>query len=159
MNGTEEEFVPEEEAEGGSLALKSLREKLKKAVEEKQQYLEQWQRERADFVNFKKGEASAHAEKTIQIIASVVEELLPALDALELSLRHEDSPTLKMLERQFINALQKMDVERFGKKGEEFDPHKHEALAKKGENHIVESVERSGYSVGERIIRPAQVII
>ena len=32
-------------------------------------------------------------------------------------------------------------------------------LAKRGEEHKVESVERSGYSVGERIIRPAQVII
>ncbi|KKW37231.1 MAG: hypothetical protein UY86_C0014G0001, partial [Candidatus Adlerbacteria bacterium GW2011_GWB1_54_7] len=36
---------------------------------------------------------------------------------------------------------------------------RHEALAKRGEDHKIATVERSGYSVGERIIRPAQVII
>jgi molecular chaperone GrpE len=159
MNGTEEEFVPEEEADEGPAALKRLREKLKKAVEEKQEYLEGWQRARADFVNYKKEEASLHLDKEDRIKASLVEELLPALDALELSLKHDESPTLKMLEKQFLSALKKMGIERFGKEGEEFDPRRHEALAKRGEEHIVQSIERSGYSAGERIIRPAQVII
>jgi molecular chaperone GrpE len=158
MNASEEEFVPEDEAEGPA-ALKRLREKLKKAVEEKQEYLEGWQRSRADFANYKKGEASLHSDKEDRIKASLVEELLPALDALELSLKHDESPTLRMIQKQFLSALKKIGIERFGKEGEEFDPRRHEALAKRGEEHIVQSVERSGYSAGERIIRPAQVII
>lgn len=159
MNGTEEEFVPEEEAAEGPAALKSLREKLKKAVEEKQEYLEAWQRERADFVNYKKGEAAAHGEKELRMQAQFVKELLPALDVLELSLRHEENPAMRMLEKELLDALKRLGVERFGKKGEEFDPRRHEALAKRGEDHIVESVERSGYAIGELVIRPAQVII
>ena len=159
METSDEEFVSEEEAEGGEGALKKLREKLKKAVEEKQEYLEGWQRARADFVNYKREEASMHGDKEERIKADLIESLLPALDALELALKHHDDPTLKMIEKQFLSALKKMGVEKFGEKGEEFDPHKHEALAKQSEEHVVISVERSGYSIGDKIIRPAQVII
>jgi len=159
MSASEEEFVPEEEAEQGPALIKKLREKLKKAVEEKQEYLEGWQRSRADFANFKREEASMHADKEARMTSEFVEQLLPALDALELSLKHEQTPALKMIEKQFLESLRKMGVERFGAVGEEFDPHRHEALAKRGEDHKVESVERSGYSIGNKIIRPAQVII
>ncbi len=159
MDSSDEEFIPDEESEAGPQALKSIREKLKAAISEKQEYLEGWQRARADLVNYKKEESSAHADKESRIKAALVEELLPALDALELSLKHENNPTLVMLERQFINALKKMGVEKFGAVGEEFDPRKHEALAQRGNEHLIESVERSGYSAGDTIIRPAQVII
>ncbi len=159
MQTGDDELVSEEEAEEGPAALKRLREKLKKAVEEKQEYLEGWQRSRADFANFKREEATIHADKEARITANLIEELLPALDALELSLKHEQTPTLKMLEKQFLESLRKIGVERFGTVGDEFDPHKHEALAKRGEDHTVASVERSGYKIDNHIIRPAQVII
>lgn len=159
MNDTEEEFVSEEESEATPTALKNLREKLKKAVAEKQEYLEGWQRSRADLVNYKKETAAGHGESQERIKANVIEEMLPALDVLELSVKHEETPALKMLEQQFLSALKKVGVERFGAVGEDFDPRKHEALAKRGEDHKIESVERSGYSTGETIIRPAQVII
>lgn len=159
MSASDEEFVPEEEAEEGPALIKKLREKLKKAVEEKQEYLEGWQRSRADFVNFQKSEAAAFEEKEDRLKAALLESLLPALDALELSLKHEETPTLKMLEKQFLDSLKRLGIERFGHSGEPFDPNIHEALAQKGSEHKVESVERSGYKINETIIRPAQVII
>ena len=159
MHTSEEEFIAEDETEAGPAALKSLREKLKKAVAEKQEYLEGWQRARADLVNYKKETAAGHGESQERILAEFVEELLPALDVLELSVKHDKTPSLKMLENQFLSVLKKVGVERFGAVGEDFDPRKHEALAKRGEDHKVESVERSGYSIGNKIIRPAQVII
>ena len=160
MNGTEEEFVPEEEAESGPAAIKKLRERLKKAVEEKQQYLDALQRERADFVNYKKGEAASHGERGDKLKADLVEELLPALDALEMALRHApENKELKIVEQQFQSSLKKLGVERFGAEGEEFDPSIHEALQKTGEDHIIKSVARSGYKIGNHIIRAAQVII
>lgn len=159
MDASDEEFISEDEAQEGPGAIRKLREKLKKAVEEKQEYLEGWQRARADFANYKREEAGLHADKEDRIKAQFLEDLLPALDALELSLKHEDSPTLKMVEKQFLKALKQAGVERFGEKGEEFDPHRHEALAKQSEDHVVISVERSGYKIGKNIIRPAQVII
>lgn len=159
MDDSEEEFIPEDEAEEGPGALKRLREKLNKAVEEKQEYLEGWQRARADFANYKREEASIHGDKEERIKAQFVEEFLPALDTLELSLKHHDTPELKMIEKQFLDSLKHLGVERFGKVGEEFDPNKHEALAKQSEEHVVISVERSGYKINDTIIRPAQVII
>ncbi len=159
MDDAEEEFIAEEEAEAGPAALKSLREKFKKAIEEKQQYLEGWQRARADLVNYKKETAAGHGESQERILTELVEELLPALDVLELSVKHDNSPSLQMLESQFLGVLKKVGVERFGTVGEDFDPRRHEALAKRGDDHKVESVERSGYSIGDIVIRPAQVII
>lgn len=160
MDELEEEFIPDDEAEQGPGALKRLREKLNKAVEEKQEYLEGWQRARADFANYKREEAGLHADKEERIRADFVENLLPALDTLELSLKHHpDDTTLQMIEKQFLNALGQAGVERFGKAGEEFDPAQHEALAKKTDDHKVISVERSGYKIGSKVVRPAQVII
>ena len=158
MEASDDEFVSEEEAQGGPAALKSLRERLKKAVEEKQEYLEGWQRSRADFANYKREEAASHAEKGERMIAGLVEEMLPALDALELAVKHGDT-TAVMLKGQFASALKKLEVETFGTVGEEFDPHRHEALVKQNDDHIIVSVERSGYSIGNKIIRPAQVTI
>jgi molecular chaperone GrpE len=154
-----EEFVPEDEAEAGPGALKKLREKLTKAVEEKQEYLESWQRARADLVNYKKEEATINADREDRLTAEYIETLLPALDTLELSLKHESSKTIEMIERQFIEALKKSKVERFGAVGETFDPHIHEALAHEADGQYIVRVERSGYKIGNRVIRPAQAII
>ena len=159
MPASDEEFVPEEELEEGPALVKRLRERLKAAVEEKQEYLEGWQRSRADFANYKRDEAARNEERTGRTTAQLLEELLPALDALELANKHHDDPTLKMLDKQFVGSLKRLGIERFGDKGEEFDPRRHEALAKNGEGHTVSSVERSGYKINDHIIRPAQVII
>lgn len=160
MDELEDEFVPEEEEHTGPGALKRLREKLAKAVEEKQEYLEGWQRSRADFANYKAQEATMHGDREERGKAKLIEELMPALDVLELSIKHHpEDHNLKMIEKQFLDALKKLGVEKFGTIGEEFDPVRHEALAKNSDNHTVISVERSGYKLNDTIIRPAQVII
>ncbi len=160
MDELEEEFIPEDEEGTGPGALKKLREKLAKAVEEKQEYLEGWQRSRADFANYKSQEASLLVGKEGSLKAELIEALIPALDTLELSLKHHpDDKNLQMIEKQFLNSLQQVGVERFGAKGDDFNPHEHEALAMQGDEHIIQSVERSGYKIGNKIIRPAQVII
>ena len=83
----------------------------------------------------------------------------PALDTLELSLKHHDDANLKMIEKQFLDSLKRLGIEKFGTVGEEFDPARHEALAKQSDEHKILSVERSGYKTKDTIIRPAQVII
>lgn len=159
MNASEEEFIPEEEAEEGPALIRRLREKLKKAVDEKQEYLEGWQRSRADFTNYKRQEASMHSDKEDRIMAEFVEQLLPALDSLELAVQHSESKELRLVEKQFMDSLGKLSIEKFGKAGETFDPHLHEALAQQGDGEKIQEVKRSGYKVNEKIIRPAQVIV
>ena len=163
MEEGEEEFVDEIEAEdeggGGEGALKKLREKLKKAVEEKQEYLEGWQRARADFANYKRQEASIHTSQEESIKADFIQNLLPALDSFEMALKHLPTPELEIVHKQLLDSLKKMGIEQFGKIGEEFDHHRHEALTQKEDGEKVVEVMRSGYSIGNKIIRPAQVII
>lgn len=158
LNDSDEEFI-EEEGEQSPAAIQKLREKLATAVKEKQEYLDGWQRARADFANFKKEEAHMLEYKEGRIKADFVEALLPALDSFEMAIKHNPSDELKLVEKQLMGSLQKMGVERFGQAGEQYDHHTHEALAQQGDGETVKSVERSGYKIGDQIIRPAQVII
>ena len=158
LSDSDEEFI-EEEGEQTPAAVKKLREKLETAVKEKQEYLDGWQRSRADFANFKKEEAQMLEEKEARIKADFVETLLPALDSFEMALKHQPSKELEVVHKQLLSSLKQLGVEQFGREGESYDHYKHEALMQKGDGDKIISVERSGYSVGEKIIRPAQVII
>jgi molecular chaperone GrpE len=160
-DSTDEEFIDEEEADMGPAAIKKLREKLKIAVAEKQDYLDKWQRLQADFANFKRQEVLINADREERLKAEFIESLLPMLDVLELAIKHDKSndPALKMIESKFIESLKSYGVEKYGAIGDDFDPHKHEALAEQGKEHKITSVERSGYKIDNKIIRPAQVII
>ena len=164
LGENEEEFVPEEEAEDGGTLVKKLREKLRKAVEEKQKNLDGWQRAQADFVNYKREEASLAGEREVRTRVQLVEALLPALDSFELALKHAQTKEMNLVHKQLLDALRQMGVEFYGKPGDTFDPYKYEALrqvpvANAEEDQKVVSVERSGYSIGEKIIRPAQVVV
>ncbi|MEI7719950.1 MAG: nucleotide exchange factor GrpE [bacterium] len=164
--GQDSEFVDEEESEQGPGTIKKLREKLQKTVEEKQEYLDGWQRARAEFANYKRQELGINADREDRSKAEFVENLLPALDVFEMALKHlpaqagaPGSKELELVHKQLIDSLRRMGVEQFGKVGEAFDHYKHEALAQKGSGDSIESLERSGYSIGDKIVRPAQVII
>ena len=166
MDGTEEEeFVPEDEAEEGPTLVKKLREKLKKAVEEKQEYLEGWQRSRADFANYKREEVGLYADREARSKADFVESLLPMLDSFEMALKHSpDNKELALVHKQLTQSLQHIGVTQFGRTGELFSPHLHEALQEipigdSAQDHTIESIHRAGYSIGDKIIRPAQVAV
>lgn len=158
LNDSDEEFI-EEESEEGAGATQKLREKLKKAVEEKQEYLDGWQRARADFANYKREEAGMAAAKEERIKADLVDSLLPVLDSFEMALKHNESKEYALVYKQLIDSLKSLGVEKFGKEGDAFDPRIHEALMQKGDGETIQSVERSGYKTDDHIIRAAQVVI
>jgi molecular chaperone GrpE len=161
---TDDEFVMEDEAENPALVVKRLREKLNKAEEERAQYLEGWQRSKADFVNFRKDEESRRSHTEERIKASVAEDIIPVLDSFEMAAKHTDNKEFTVLHKQLLDVIKRMGIERFGKVGEPFNPRTHEAVRevpveKKEEDHTVVSVERSGYTLGDFVIRPAQVSV
>lgn len=168
MSDSEEEFqeeiIAEEEAENPAGTIKKLRERLAKAEADRQEYLDGWQRSRADFANLKKDEEVRREHTQERLRASLAEEMIPILDSFEMASHHTQNPELEILHKQFIDAIKKMGIERFGKPGDPFDPHRHEALREvsvdtEENDHRVVSIERSGYSIGTYIIRPAQVSI
>ena len=164
MSDLDEEFVPEEEAENPMGAIKKLRERLRAAEVESKTNLEGWQRTKADFVNLKRDEETRRVHTQERLKASVAEDMIPVLDSFEMSAKHSDNKELQVLHKQLLASIKQMGIERFGAVGETFDPHKHEALREvevdtPEAEHTVVSVERSGYSIGNHIIRPAQVSV
>lgn len=168
-----EEFVPEEEAEMGPALVKRLRERLASAEKEKQENLEGWQRARADLANFKRDEEVQRSHNSERLKASMAEEIIPVLDGFEMAFKSPsyskaDAEWRKGMEglyAQLVSALKMFNViQEKPPEGEMFDPARHEALREvpvdtKEKDHTVVSVERSGYSIGNHLIRPAQVSI
>jgi molecular chaperone GrpE len=160
----DEEFIAEEEAENPALVVKRLRERLSKAEAERAEYLEGWQRSKADFVNFKRDEETRRGHIQERITASLIEELIPVLDSFEMAAKHAKSKELEVLQKQFLDVIKRMGIESFGKKGDLFDPQKHEAVQEvvvdsSELDHTIVTVERSGYALHGHIIRPAQVSV
>ncbi|MGH7141156.1 MAG: nucleotide exchange factor GrpE [Minisyncoccia bacterium] len=160
----DDDFIEEDEVDAPAATAQKLRDRLRKAIAEKQEYLDGWQRARADFANYKKDEEQRFTNQDSRIKAKLVEALLPTLDTLELSQKHSPDQILKMLEGQFLSSLKQMGVERFGRDGDDFDPHAYEAIdqhtvLEEEKDNTVLSVRRSGYRTGEQVIRPAQVVV
>lgn len=162
MSDIDPEFVPEEEAENPAALIKKLRERLHSTEKERGEYLEGWQRARADFSNLKKDEDVRRTHTEERLKASLGEDLVPILDSFEMALQHNKTKELEVLHKQLLDSLKRMGIERFGAEGDMFDPKKYEALQEvdaptKDKDHTVASVLRSGYALGEYVIRPAQV--
>lgn len=133
-------------------AQKELHERLLRTAADYDNYRKRTKREAED--NFQRGRDA------------VLKDLLPVVDNLERALGHApaDNPLtqgVKMVEKQFLTALEKFGVVRFSALGSNFDPMLHEAIQQ------VETVEfpegavavefAKGYRAGERLIRPAMV--
>ncbi len=98
--------------------------------------------------------------------ASVTAQFLPVLDSLERALQSSDESSplydgLKMVLKQFEDALKSVGVEYIETAGQVFDPKLHNAVMhveddNYGENEIVEEFQK-GYKIGDRIIRHSMV--
>jgi len=166
------DFEPEDEM-GTAGALKAKMQKLRDELEgvkkERQEYLDGWQRAKADLINAKKeaGDALQRAMGTGKEI--FVEELIPALDSFDMAMQGDAwqkvdaawRSGVESIRSQILASLSAQGIEIFGKEGEPFDPNLHEAIQEVdgGESHVVAKVLRSGYRSKSRILRPAQVAI
>lgn len=129
-------------------------EKLKVQAEE---YLDNWKRERADFINYKKDEAKRVGEFVRFANEGLILELIDVLDNLELGLKHESTELLIRLSKDFEDLLKKYGVERIKVEGESFNPMFHEAV-EGVQGSTLEEV-RPGYLMDGKVLRPARVKI
>lgn len=167
-------FEPEEELGDLGVAqakLKKLKDELAAAKAERQEFLDGWQRCKADSVNARK-EALAGAERLgMRAKEGLIEDIIPALDGFDMA---AGSPAwesvdagwrsgIDQIRNQLLDALSRHGVERFGKVGEPLDHAMHEAVEERddlaGEPHSVVRILRYGYKMNDRILRPAQVIV
>lgn len=136
--------------------LKKLKERLRGAEEKAKEYLDGWQRERADVANARRRDEEAKKEFTKFVSSEVAKDLIPVLDSLSLG---NNEPVYKLL----MQILRKHGLEELNPMREMFDPQRHESIGtisaeKEDEDKILEVVQK-GYILSGKIIRPAKVRI
>jgi molecular chaperone GrpE len=153
----------------GSSPASGLEQRLAEAEAKCDEYLALAQRVQADFENYRKRAARDQERLVALAHERLVQELLPVLDDLERTLeaaeRHEEAALIdgvKLVEKSLRKALEKEGLAEIAAEGA-FDPHVHEALATQPGNgtdsgSVLEVVQR-GYRLGDKVVRPARVIV
>jgi molecular chaperone GrpE len=148
--------------------LSSLEERAALLEKERDEHLDDLKRLAAEFDNYRKRMARDQQSLAARAHERLVKELLPALDDLERTLAaavSEDGGALlegvKLVHRELKEALEKEGLAEIETNGR-FDPHVHEALlsqpSDKEEGAIVDVLQK-GYRLGDRVLRPARVVV
>lgn len=135
------------------------------------EYLDGWQRAKAEFLNYKKRVNRDREQYNKDAVGRVVKDYLPIVDDLERALKDRPSngdyaswaDGIELIYRKLVTTLENDGVVPMKADGEMFDPNQHEAVVEiKSEDHesgqIVE-VLQTGYFIGDRVLRPARVCI
>ncbi len=160
---------PQTEAGEAAPEPKSLDELLAEAQARIEEQRQAWLRALADAENARKRAQADIAQARKFAIERFVDDLLPVLDSLEAalnaggatadSLRGGVELTLRLLRA----ALERANVAEVAPAaGERFDPHRHQAMAAveaEGEPNTIVAVMQKGYSLNERVVRPALVTV
>jgi molecular chaperone GrpE len=128
-------------------------------VRERDEYLDALRRVQADFENYKKRMIKQQTDHLERAAQSLVEKLLPALDAADLAVVHGGGEEVKQVWTTLLDTLEREGLERIDPSGGPFDPNLHDAVAHEpgeGEQEVVE-VLRAGYCWKGRVLRPAMV--
>jgi len=149
----------------------TVEEMLEQSHKEKEDMYQKVLRAAADFENFRKRSLREKEELRKYAVSGLIEDLLPALDNLELGLAAADnhpeakaiSDGFRMVGQQMTSILQANGLECVDPVGGEFDPNFHESVgfqpSDEVEDHKVIQVVRKGYTLNGRILRAANVIV
>ena len=147
----------------------TLEERAALLEKERDEYLNDLKRVAADFENYRKRVARDQEGLVARAHERLVKELLPVLDdperALDAAAQHEEAKLeegVRLVHRELVEALAReglVEVETDG----QFDPHVHEALvsqpSEEEEDGSVIEVLQKGYRLGDRVLRPARVVV
>ncbi len=159
------EVEEEHESAQAGVRISKLRDDIAACRKEKQEYMDGWQRAKADYVNLlKRFEEEKKAEYSHGIVAAS-EVILPAFDALERAKEHGEIPAhFSGIAKQLESAFTTLGFEPIGEKGESFNPAFHEAFGQDvtniaAEDDTVTAVLEKGWRIKGKVIRPAKVRI
>jgi len=156
--------IPEEE-------IAQLRAELEEAMQKENEYLSGWQRERAEFFNYKKRVEREQAQGGQNAFANAIRRYLDIADDLERALKSKTCPTdgegaiwaqgIDLIYRKMLAAFEADGVKLIDTSVKYFNPNQHEAISHEDspdhESGQIIEVVQPGYMLGERIIRPARV--
>ncbi|UCD08405.1 MAG: nucleotide exchange factor GrpE [Dehalococcoidales bacterium] len=140
-------------------------------VEEKtkaEEYLANWQRTQADFINYRRRNDKEKEELGEYSRAAIVQCVLPILDDFERAIsampdQEVDSnwvEGVRMIEKKLRTILESEGLSCIEAVGESFDPYQHEAVRQEsGEEGVVLDEVQKGYKFNEKVIRASQVVV
>ena len=147
---------------------RSVEERLAQADARAEEHLDDLKRLAAEFDNYRKRAARDQESLIARAAERLVKELLPVLDDLERALvaadEHEEAQLedgVRLVHRSLADALRKEGLEEIPTDGA-FDPNIHEALLSQpseAEEGVVIEVLQKGYRLGDRVLRPARVVV
>ena len=155
------------------IAIQKLKEKLAVALKDKAEYLDGWQRAKADFINTRKRDEEMYSNLVKFANKNLITEIIPVLDSFDMAMQNkeawEKSPKewrigVEYIYSQLLDILQKNGLKQFDPLGQDFDPQFHEALDTVETKNIDEDgkvfqVLQKGYSLNDKPIRSAKVKI
>ncbi len=169
----------ETEANGGEAveAVKSSEqapaevEMLKKQLEEAEaktaENLDGWQRAVAEFQNYRKRTERDNESLYASMKGDILRKILPVLDDLERALQNRPTDSgpwvsgIELIQKKLASLLEAEGLQRIEAVGQPFDPNFHEAISHEPSENVesghVIAVTQNGYTLGERVIRPATV--
>ena len=142
---------------------KSLEELLAEAQAKIEQQRDTMMRAVADAENARKRAQAEAVSSRKYVLESFAEGLLPVIDSLEAAVKTGDTSGVELTLKQLRSALEKSSIREIEPKaGERFDPHRHQAMAAveaQGDPNTIVSVMQKGYSLHDRVLRPALVTV
>jgi len=159
------------EVEVETSEIELLQTEIDRLRQQSQEYLDGWQRERAEFANYKKRKDKESQQLQNNISGNIIRKYLDIVDDLERALQNQPeegegaswAKGIELIYRKFLSALEAEGVVPMEVKGQQFDPNLHEAISQEPneefESGQIIEVLRNGYLIGERVIRPATVRI
>jgi molecular chaperone GrpE len=149
--------------------LDSVKGKLEEVEAQANEYLDGWQRARAEFANYKKRIEREQSLLHQNLTGNVIKRYLGVIDDMERALKNRPSDDegaawaegIELIYRKLLTILENEGVMQMDAEGQEFDPTQHEAVSSE-ENDEFDSgqiieVLQQGYLLGEKVLRPAMV--
>jgi len=151
----------------------SLKTRLKECLAERKEYLEGWQRSRADYINAKREYESEKKELVTFAKGNLLADLLPVLDSFDQAFGNREAWErvdsnwrigVEYIHRELVRIMSEHGLEAIDPVGESFDTTLHESagsedVATENLHHTVIKTLQKGYRLGGKLIRPARVIV
>ncbi len=148
-----------------------LKERIKDLERKNTELLDGWQRDKADFINIRKREEEQRKEFITFAKEDLVTEFIPVLDSFESAMKNKETWSkvdqnwrvgVEYIHSQLLTVLTQNGLKVLNPLGETFNPERDEAIENipvenHGEDDKILEVVQAGYSLHDKIIRPAKV--
>jgi molecular chaperone GrpE len=146
-----------------------LQAELEQLGAKSEEYLDGWQRERAEFANYRRRVERERETSQQNITGNIVRRYLEVVDDLERALKNRPNEGdgaawaegIELIYRKMLNLIEAEGVQPMEAEGQLFDPNLHEAISHEDdpdrESGEIIQVIKSGYTLGDRVLRPALV--